>query len=84
MLAVLKPLLPLLLALAEILPDLLGWRVLDEIALLVESGPFGQTIGDVNAALAVEHVKSDKGRSVFHDIKTGLLKTYLGAKFFLS
>ena len=38
--------------------DLLRWRVLDELALLVEAGPLGQTVGDIDAALAVEHVKS--------------------------
>jgi hypothetical protein len=51
-------LLSLLLALASVLLDLLWWRVLDQLALLVQPGPFGETVGDVDAALAVEHVQS--------------------------
>jgi len=57
-LALFKTLFPLLLALAKVLSNLLRWRVLNEVALLVEAGPLGQTIGDVDAALAVEHVES--------------------------
>lgn len=59
-LALLEALLALLLPLAGKLLDLLWRRVLDKLAVLVEAGPLGQTIGDVNAALAVEHVKSRK------------------------
>jgi hypothetical protein len=61
-LAILKALLPLLLALANILLDLLRRRVLNKIALLVEASPLGQTVGDVDAALAVEHVESRKSQ----------------------
>jgi hypothetical protein len=62
-LALLKTLFPLLLALAKVLSDLLGWRVLNEVALLVEAGPLGQTVRDVDAALAVEHVESSGEQS---------------------
>lgn len=58
LLALLLALLPLFLALASVFLDLLGWRVLDEFTLLVEASPLGQTVGDIDAALAVEHVKS--------------------------
>jgi len=61
-LALLKALLPLLLALAKVLLDLLRWRVLNEIALLVETGPLGQTVRDIDAALAIEHVESSKSK----------------------
>ena len=44
--------------------DLLGWRVLDELALLVEAGPLGKAVGDIDAALAVEHVKSEKKKKL--------------------
>lgn len=59
-LALVEALLPLLLTLASVLLDLLWWRVLDELALLVEAGPLGQAVRDVDAALAVEHVKSEE------------------------
>jgi hypothetical protein len=42
-----------------VLLDLLRWRVLDKLALLVEAGPLRQTVGNVNAALAVEHMESE-------------------------
>jgi hypothetical protein len=57
-LALLEALLPLFFTLASVLFNLLWWRVLDELTLLVEACPLGQTVGDVDAALTVEHVKS--------------------------
>ena len=62
MLALLEALLPLLLTLTQVLADLLRWRVLDKVTLLVKTSPLGQTVGDVDAALAVEHVESSGGR----------------------
>jgi hypothetical protein len=53
---VLHLLLALLLTLPLKLPDLLGRRVLNEIALVVDTAPLRQTIGDVHDTLAVEHV----------------------------
>jgi hypothetical protein len=61
-LAIFEPLLPLLLALTNILLDLLRRRVLNEITLLVEAGPLGQTVRNINASLAVEHVESRKSQ----------------------
>lgn len=62
MLALLEALLPLLLTLTQVLADLLRWRVLDKVTLLVKTSPLGQTVGDVDAALAVEHVESSNTR----------------------
>lgn len=53
-----EALLTLLLSLPSELLDLLWRRVLNEIAILVQTRPLGQTVGDVNAALAIEHVAS--------------------------
>jgi hypothetical protein len=49
-------LLALLLALPLELPDLLRRRVLNEITLVVDTAPLGQTIWDIHYTLAVEHV----------------------------
>lgn len=62
-LAVLKALFALLFSLASVLLDLLWRRILDELAVLVQAGPLGKTIRDVDAALTIEHVKSAKIRS---------------------
>jgi hypothetical protein len=59
-LALLETLLPLFFTLTGVLLNLLWWRVLDELALLVEAGPLGQTVGNVDAALAVKHVESER------------------------
>jgi len=59
-LTLLEPLLPLFLTLALVLLHKLRRRVFDEIALLVQARPFGQTIRNVHNALAVEHVASVK------------------------
>lgn len=53
-----EALLTLLLPLPRELLDLLWRRVFNKIAVLVQARPLGQTIRDVNATLAVEHVAS--------------------------
>ena len=40
------------------LADKLWGAVLDEVAAIVETGPLGETVGDVHDTLAVEHVAS--------------------------
>jgi hypothetical protein len=85
-LALLEALLPLLLALAKVLFNLLRRRVLDKLTLLVKSGPLGQTVRNIDAALAVEHVESARRKSQYQESLSKILsgQTYLGAKFLLS
>lgn len=63
-LALLKSLLSLLLALSLVLADKLWRAVLDEVAAVVETGPLGETVGDVHDTLAVEHVASEDRVSI--------------------
>lgn len=55
-LPLLEPLIPLLLPLPLPLSNHIRRTILNEIALSAETVPFGQTVGDVHDALAVEHV----------------------------
>lgn len=64
MFALRETLLALLLPLPRELLDLLGRGIFNEIAVLVQARPLGQTVWDVNAALAVEHVASLQSVSI--------------------
>jgi hypothetical protein len=57
-LAFVKSLLSLGLTLSLVLADKLWGAVLDELALVVETGPLGKTIRNVHDTLTVEHVAS--------------------------
>lgn len=59
-LALLEPLIALLLTLALILSHKIGWTVFDEVALLAQAAPLGETVWDVHDALAVEHVAPER------------------------
>lgn len=55
-LALLHLLIPLLFTLTLMLPNQIRRAVLNEIRFAAQTTPFGQTVGDIHDALAVEHV----------------------------
>jgi hypothetical protein len=59
-LAFVESLLSLGLTLSLVLADKLWGAVLDEIALVVKTGPLGETVRDIHDTLAVEHVASEQ------------------------
>jgi hypothetical protein len=59
-LAFVESLLSLGLTLSLVLTDKLWGAVLDELALVVETSPLGETVRDVHDTLTVEHVASEK------------------------
>jgi hypothetical protein len=59
-LAFVESLLSLGLTLSLVLADELWGAVLDEITLVVETGPLGKTVRDVHDTLTVEHVASEE------------------------
>jgi hypothetical protein len=63
-LAFVESLLSLGLTLSLVLTNKLWGAVLDELALVVETGPLGKTIRDVHDTLTVEHVASEKDISM--------------------
>jgi hypothetical protein len=71
-LAFVESLLSLGLTLSLVLTDKLWGAVLDELALVVETGPLGKTVRDVHDTLTVEHVASGEEVSMMMMIKLGL------------